>query len=239
MKRDTAADRRRRLALPHRRGSRIPQVVLIAAAISDLTFPEGTGFLEVAAGEYKLDIAPSGSAWDAAVLTVEGLELEKDGSYTAVAFNVLKSVQPLALADDLSAPPAGSIRVRAIHTAAGVGTVDTWEVSDPGNPTPLYTDFGFGDAGAYLELPAAAYQLGFDVDDDAVPDLVFALPPLNAGTIANVFAVADDAVFLLAQFADGSTARIDPRVTQLGIFKHSGGGPPAFDRHRDTTASQF
>jgi hypothetical protein len=181
-------------------------------AVEDLAFPEGTGFLEVSAGVYKIDIAASGSSWEDAVLSVPGLEFEKDGSYTAVAFNTLGSIQALALAEDLSAPMAGTFRTRAIHAAAGVGTVDIWNVTDEQNPAPLYVDFAFGDVGTYLELPAAAYSLGFDVDDDAVPDLVFELPALAAGVIANLFAVNDNggAVFLLAQFADGSTARIDP-----------------------------
>src|SRR5688572_10788940 len=49
-------------------------------------------------------------------------------------------------------------------------------------------------------------------DDDAVPDLTFELPELSAGTVANVFAVADAGeVFLLAQLPDGSTLRVEPR----------------------------
>jgi hypothetical protein len=90
--------------------------------------------------------------------------------------------------------------------------VDLWNVPVSGEPTALWTDVDFGGAGAALDLPAGAYTLGVDVDDDASPDLLFELPELPAGTFANVFAVNDEAgeVFLLVQLRDGSTARIDP-----------------------------
>jgi hypothetical protein len=43
--------------------------------------------------------------------------------------------------------------------------------------------------------------------------VLFDLPALPAGTVANVFAVNDTAgnVFLLAQLQTGDVARIDPR----------------------------
>ena len=131
-----------------------------------------------------------------------------------MAYDDAASIKALALMDDCSGVADGDIRVRAIHTAVGVDQVDIWEVSDPMNPLPLYVDFDFGQVGQYLDLPAASYTLGFDVNGDADPDVVFELPSLTAGSVANVFAATDDmgAVFLLAQFADGSTARIDPTL---------------------------
>jgi hypothetical protein len=69
----------------------------------------------------------------------------------------------------------------------------------------------FRDIGEYLILPAVAYTLGFDVDNDAVPDLTFSTPAIPAGSIVNIFAVNQVAdVFLLAQFQDGTVAQIDP-----------------------------
>jgi hypothetical protein len=182
-----------------------------APAVSNLSFPNGTVYLDVPEGTYDLDIAPAGGTYQDAVLSVSDLALDVGYSYTAVAYNTLNQISALALIDNYANLAAGNLRVRAIHTAAGVGEVDIWNVTDAQNPAPLYVDFEFAEIGAYLDLPAGAYSLGFDVDNDAIPDLVFTLPALPAGTVANVFAVADQGgtVFLLAQFADGTTARID------------------------------
>ncbi|MFH1143519.1 MAG: DUF4397 domain-containing protein [Candidatus Eisenbacteria bacterium] len=183
-----------------------------AAAVSDLSFSEGTGYLTIPEGTYEIDVAANGQTANDAVLSVPGLSLEKDLYYTAVAYNTLSGIAALALVDNYTGLAAGNIRVRAIHTAAGVGQVDIWNVTNPGSPGVLYADVDFSEVGAYLDLPAAAYTLGFDVNNDAVPDLNFAIPALPAGTVANVFAVraSNGDVFLLAQLQSGATVRIDP-----------------------------
>ena len=181
-----------------------------SAAVSALAFRDGTVYLEVDEGTYRIDIAPTGQTANDAVLTVDNLPLNKASYYTAVAYGPVASIQALALEDDFTGLADGNIRVRAIHTASGVGQVDIWNVTAGVTPAALYTDVDYGVAGAYLDLPAGAYSLGFDVDDDAVPDLVYDLPALAAGTVANVFAVAEGSdVYLIAQFADGTTAKID------------------------------
>lgn len=180
-------------------------------AVEGLGFPDGTGYLELDAGTYSFDITAAMDSPDNAVLTVPDLELSADTYYTAVAYNNAASIQAMALVDDYEGLAAGDIRVRAIHTAVGVGDVDIWEISDPMNPIPLFTDVAFGDVSGYEDLPAMAYTLGFDLDNDANPDVVFELPSLEAGTVANVFAATDamGTPFLLAQFANGDTARVD------------------------------
>jgi hypothetical protein len=180
--------------------------------VPNLEFPKGTAYLEVPAGTYTFDIAPAGGSADDAVLTIDALKLDGGNSYTAVAIDELASIRALALADDYTGLLPGKIRVRAVHAAPAVGEVDLWSVPDSGAPVPLWTNVDFGAAGAPLDVDAGAYTLGVDVDDDMSPDLVFKLPALPSGTVANVYAVndADDDVFLIAQLADGSTARVDP-----------------------------
>jgi hypothetical protein len=182
------------------------------AAVEDLEFPDGTEYLEVPAGTYTFDVAASGSSADDAVLTIEDLELEAGGSYTAVAYDELASISALPLVDDYEGVAADDIRIRAIHVASGVGEVDIWDVTNPGSPAPLYEDVDFGVAGDALDVPAGAYSVGIDVDDDSTPDLTFDLPDLEGGTMVNLYAVsADGDVFLIAQLPDGTTARIDAR----------------------------
>lgn len=181
------------------------------AAVTGLAFPDGTGYLSVPAGTYRVDVA-AGATPTPAALTVPGLTLEAGKRYTAVAFDNLAAIKALPLEDDFAGIPAGSIRVRAVHAAPGVGQVDIWNVPAMGAPAPLYTNVDFGVAGGYIDIPAGSYTLGFDVDDDAAPDLTFTTPSLPAGTKANLFAVNDAPgnVFLIAQLNDGTIARIDP-----------------------------
>jgi hypothetical protein len=180
-------------------------------AVSNLEFQRGTAYVLVDAGSYRIDIAANGNAIDQAVLTVPSLALEADKSYTAVAYNQLALIAPLALADELEGLASDKIRVRAIHTAVGIGQVDIWNIPSSGSPSILYENVDFSAVGPYFDLPAGAYTLGFDVNNDATPDVVFSLPALPAGTIANVFAVTDQSgtPFLLAQLQDGTVARID------------------------------
>lgn len=198
-----------------------------ARAVESLSFGESTDYLELPSGTYTFDVTASGATDP--VLTFEDTEIATDARYTAVAFGTLASIQGLALVDDGSDLPADTIRVRAIHTAAAVGEVDIWSIPDEGAPQMIYENLGFGEAGDAIDLPAGAYTLGVDANDDAVPDLVFALPDLGAGTVANVFAVSqEDAVFLVAQLDGPTTARIDAGESSLRVV-HLSPDAPAVD----------
>jgi hypothetical protein len=182
-----------------------------APVFQSLDYLSGTGYLNIPAGTYDFDISASGQPASSAVLSVSGLALEAGKFYTAVAFDELSAIKLLALEDDVSGLGAGNIRVRPIHAAAGVGTVDIWNIPSSGSPSKLYSDVPFGAIGAYLDLPAGAYTLGFDVNKDMVPDVIFELPTLPTGTIANVFAVSDaGGVRLAAQLQDGTVATVSP-----------------------------
>lgn len=186
------------------------------AAVTDLAFGESTTYVDLDAGTYTFNITAEGAPPPPpSVLDVGPIQLESGKAYTAVAFNeLLAPIEALPLVDDLSNPGAGNIRLRAIHVAPDVGEVDIYEVSNPQSPTLLYENVAFRTAGDYLTpLPAGSYAIGFDVNNDAVADLTFVTPALTEGSILNVFAVSDGPadVFLIAQFQNGVTARIDPQ----------------------------
>jgi hypothetical protein len=176
------------------------------AAVSGIQFKQATGTLEIDAGETQIDV--SAGAIEESVLRVEGLALEENQSYTIAVFDRLHAVKALALADDLSPPASGMIRIRAVHTAAGVGSVNILA-----GTSLLYQDLAFGAAGDAIEVPAGAYTIGLDVNDDHHADLLFDLPHLGEGTIANVFAVTDlhGAASLFAQLGDGTYADVPSR----------------------------
>lgn len=177
--------------------------------VEGITFEAGTAYLQVPAGMYTFDIVPAGGAITDSVLTIADISLEADSFYTAAAYGAAATISAVALADNFNEMSAGDIRIRATHAAEGVGEVDIWNVTDPNNPSPLYVDVPYGATGDYLDIPAGAYTIGFDVDNDAVPDLTYTLPELPAGEVANIFAVNDASVFLLAQLSDGTVARVN------------------------------
>jgi hypothetical protein len=199
-------------------------------AVSDLAFGEGTGYLTLDEGTYDFGVAPAGTSAADSVLNINGLQLMADKRYTAVAYNSLANIRALALGDDFTDLSEQSIRVRPIHTAAGVGQVDVWNIPATGEPSLLYEDLDFGNTGDYIDLPAAAYTLGFDVNNDAVPDAIFEIPALSGGTIANVFAVAntEGRLTLEAQTNTGTIASVKASIASVRVL-HISPDAPAVD----------
>lgn len=179
--------------------------------VTNLEFPDGTEFAELTAGEYDFDVVPTGGALADSVLEIDDLVLESGKYYTAVAYGPAESIAALALVDDPEGLAAGNIRVRAIHAADGVGEVDIWNIPAKGDPTPLYTDLEYGEAGDALDVPAGTYTLGIDINNDETPDATFELPALSAGAVVNLYAVAIGAgAALVAQPWTGETTTINP-----------------------------
>lgn len=181
-------------------------------SVQSLAYEQGTAYLEPAAGTYDVAVAATSAPVTESVLSVPGVQLAAGRFYTAVALGRVASIQALALEDNYSGLASGNIRVRAIHAASAVGQVDIWNIPSSGSPAVLYENVEFAQAGAYLDLPAGAYTIGFDVNNDTSPDVVFSLPTLAAGTVANVFAVSDASnnVYLLAQLQNNAVARVNP-----------------------------
>ena len=155
------------------------------------------------------------------------LTFEDGRSYTAVAFGRVASLGALFFEDDRTDLASTDIRVRAIHGAPDVGQVDVFNVAADGTATSILEDVDFGDVAEPLDLPAGAYTLGVDVNDDATPDLYFELPALEGGTLANVYVTqeAGGAVFALAQLDGATTARIDPSESEIRVLHLSRDAP--------------
>lgn len=175
--------------------------------VPGLEFLEGTNYIVLPEGTYDLAIAPAGAGIGAAVLSLNDLVLAGESFYTVAAYNVMTSIQALTLEDNWAGIPAGKTRLQVSHTAAGVGTVDVWDL---GTGTRLINNFAFG-ATSQLDLLHGVLQLGLDLDGDSMPDLIFNVPDLGPDTFVNLYAVLDGmGAMLLAQRGDGSTIRINP-----------------------------
>jgi hypothetical protein len=184
--------------------------------ITNLEWPNlnPENYVEVPAGTYDFQVALTGTGVDAAALTIEGLTLESDTYYTAMASGSLEAgdLGAIALVDDYTDLPSDSFRVQIVHNAQAVGDVDIWNITDASNPAPLLEDVPFR-ASAVAELPAGAYSVCFDVDNNATCDVSFDLPELPGGIFLNLVAINDASgnVWLQAQLEDGTAILIEAR----------------------------
>ena len=172
-----------------------------SSVITGLNFLSATNYVTVPEGDYAFDVFAAGAdPTGTPAFSIPSLNYAADASYTAVAYESGAGFAALRLDEPAIEPAAGNIRVRAIHIANGVGQVDIWNITDPAAPSPLIVDFNFGTATDFLEIPAQAYTLGLDVNNDAIPDLTFSIPALPEGTVANLYAIVGaDGPFLAGQ----------------------------------------
>lgn len=196
--------------------------------VTNLAFGASTDYLEVPVGVYTFSVTATGAEVGEAVLTIADLSLEQGVRYTAVAYGALTNLAAMALVDEWEGLGSGDIRVRAVHAAEGVGEVDVWSLPLDGEPAKLYDNVPFGAAGDYIDVPAGAYFLGIDANEDALPDLVFETPSLPAGTVASLFAVNDGSVSLVAQLGADTTALLEQGTAQVRVL-HASPEAPAVD----------
>ncbi len=201
------------------------------AAVTNLGFTEGTGYVPVPAGMVNVKVSASPGSLNATVLDLD-LLVGAGESISAVAFDSLSGIQALALVDDDRGIARGDIRLQISHTAVGVGDVN---VMVRGLGT-VSEGFAFGDTFT-ADLPSGAIDVGLDTDFDGNPDWQFAVPDLGSDALVNVFAATDASgqPFLLAWLPDGSTARVDgtfraPAETRVA---HLSPDAPAVDIYVD------
>lgn len=188
------------------------------AAFAGAAFGTATTYAELPVASYDVQISAAGTSAADAVYTVEGIAVEKDASYTAIAHGYLAGGEGDAgftvslLEDQRDGIEDGFFRVQVVHAAAAgaFGNVDVWEVSNPDSPAALIPDFPYANS-VTTDLPAGAYNICLDVNDDAACDATFALPELDGGFI-NLIATNDVSgnPFLVAVLEDGTIVTINP-----------------------------
>lgn len=130
-----------------------------AAALTNVPFQAGSGYLSLPAGARRLQVAPTGTT--TAVIDVQPT-LEANKSYTAIAIGNVAAIEPLLLEDTRAPVPAGETRLRVVHAAPAVGLVDVY-LSAPGASlaglAPTLDDVPFKGATGQLTVPAGDYQV--------------------------------------------------------------------------------
>ena len=131
----------------------------------NIAYSATSNYQAVTAGQHRVQVAAAGKSADDSLIDIT-VDLTRSKPYTVLALGKESEIKGKLLADTSKTPPAGNARVRIIHGAAGLGTVDIYP---SGSATPLLTDQYFGSAD-YVNIPAGTYT--FDVTKASSADVL-------------------------------------------------------------------
>jgi hypothetical protein len=150
-------------------------------ALSNLTFPTNTGYVQVPTGSRNVKV----NVVNTSTTVIEAdLNLGANVNYSVFAIDSVSSIEPLVLVDDLSAPAAGKAHVRFIHLSPDAPPVD---IAVTGGPV-VFPDVQFREVMGFSPLDAGTYNL--EVRLAGTSTVVLPLPgiQLQNGNIYTVFA---------------------------------------------------
>lgn len=119
--------------------------------LTDVPFKAISAYLLVNSGKRQLQINPTGTMTP--VIDVP-LDIAAMSSNTAAAVGFVASIEPLAIADDLTPPTAGNAHVRVIHASPDAPNVDIYV-----DGAKVLTDVPFKGVSNYLPLAAGAHTI--------------------------------------------------------------------------------
>lgn len=220
------------------------------ALISGLAYTQTSAYLDLAAGDYNIQIRAAGAAESSLPAFETGMLSVPDGArITAIAAGKLSSsddadrFRVLVKVENFTEPGTGNAAVRVIHASADAPTV----AIDVGNDgTPEISDFARfdGDSGeAGVALPAnQALQIGVWAGSPLARVTAFTTPALPSGGELFVIATGllgelprdDDGFGLLAVGPDGTIGLI--RQNPVVFALHAGPDAPAVDIYAGDSA---
>jgi len=210
--------------------------------VIDLGYGEASGYLDVPAGDYTVQIRGAGADPMSAPAFEVSLTLADGDRVTALAAGLLGSdaaddrFRVIPLVEDFGDPGAGNAAVRIVHASADAPAV-ALDVANDGMPEVL--DFArFADTGAAgVALPADSnIRIGVWAGEPLARASVFTTPELPSG--ANLFVVAmgllagdpmTDGFSLLAIGPDGVIGIIRQDARAMVYALHASPDAPAVD----------
>jgi hypothetical protein len=130
-----------------------------ASVLDSVAYLDASGYLTVPSGTRNVKVNVYGTT---TTVINANVAVAKDAAYTVIATNVVASIEPLVLTDDLTPPAAGNIKLRLVHGAPSVDLVDIY-ITAPGADisglSPNLSDVDFKQNSGYLEVPAGSYQV--------------------------------------------------------------------------------
>ena len=182
-----------------------------SVALEDVPYEAVSDYLELAAGEHRIQITPTGETEP--VVIDATVAFEAGAAYTVAATGLLNEddLQPLVLQDDLTTSE-DQAKVRFVHASPDAPSVDVAVTDGP----VLFADVPFREASDYGAVDPATYDL--DVRPAGTMDVALNVPGVTfeAGTNYTIFAIGqleDDSLAALpvvdAQAEDTSMSAME------------------------------
>lgn len=223
-----------------------------STVLTDVPYETASAFLSIPAGTTTLMVNPTGTSTSVIDTTVA---LAAHQQYTAVVVGLAENSAPEAeqiqavLVDDPgNAPASGNVKVRVVHGATGVPTVDIYVtapgVSLPSSPTIpglAYTAVAPASGSKALELTGGSYEIRATVTGDQSKTVVFdsgvvSLPANADLLITAIPASGVSPVSLLVAPAGSSASVIADSRTAIRVG-HLSPNVPAVDVSLDVSGT--
>jgi hypothetical protein len=163
------------------------------AVLTDFAYGNTTNYIPLPAGNYTINIIPSGASEPAITGSFAFLG-GQDYTAAAIGDGTNQSLDLLVLLDDNSPPATGNAKVRIVHAAPFATDAVTLastavDVLTEDNNVVL-ANVAFGDISDYLSLEPGTYDLKITAAGDPDTTLIDLAPfTLKAGDIVTVYAV--------------------------------------------------
>lgn len=214
-----------------------------AALASNAPYKAATAFVSVPSGTTRIKVNAAGTA---TTVIDASPNLMPGRAYTVIAANQLSAIEPLVVEDDAAMPTAGNVKVRVVHAAPKVASVDVY-VTAPGaalaSATPTLAAVPFKGISGALQVPAATYQVRLTAAGAKTAVFDSGSVPLAAGSDLVLIAIQQDGlgspVSLLGLTAAPATPKFELLDALQGYLRvmHASPNAPAVDVLVDGTVA--
>lgn len=173
-------------------------------ALNNVAFGDFSGWIALPAGEYQIQVSPTGTGAESAVIDAT-VTVDAGAAYHIAATGTVAEIAAQVYPADVSMTADGSARIRVIHASPDAPAVD---VAVTGGDV-LVPNLEFPNASDFLDVPAGTYDL--EVRAAGTTDVALPLPgvTIEAGVSYDIFAIG--------QLADGSlSVLVIPSATASG-----------------------
>lgn len=163
-------------------------------AISNLTFPNFTNYVNLPAATYNFKVTAAGTLTPAVINA--DVPLVNGEQYTLLAVGALANIEPLLLIDN-NRSVATEAKVRLVHGSTLAGNVDIYVLPNGtsiANQTPAFANIPFKASTGYVSLAAGKYDV--IITPAGQPSIVAIKATLDFNVGAIYTAVARDGVNL-------------------------------------------
>lgn len=162
--------------------------------LSNVPYKASSAYLNLISGTRRVQVNAAGTTTSVIDANVT---LAANTDTTVLATGRLASIAPLVLTDNNTAPSAGNIKLRLVHSAPGAGSVDIYVTAPDtslASATPNFPNVPFRGVSSYLNVPAGTYRIRITPTGTKTVAIDSGSVTLAAGQIRTAVAVGDPGV---------------------------------------------